>query len=191
VLQDVSVPSGYLTTKSAIEALVYADEEWGRLTAAWERASAAEKATAYRAASDREAIVLRPFMDAVREGQLRPIALILIGKEWRKQSLPADYWQRGSADTALWTGEVDGIGLSPVNRRQLDGCPLCFIRQDWEAWLAKVSETPYAKATKAWYDAHYPTGKGHKTWKEVAIECSKALNHTIDERVLRRFVRGR
>jgi hypothetical protein len=130
---------------------------------------------------------------AAKDRSPEAIALVREGKEWTEYPLPLDYWETGAADTALWTGEVDSLGLT---HKRLDGKPLCFRRAELKAWLAEeppknptaTKESKLRAEIRKRYAALYPNGHGVESWKEVARKCNDGLKRArpISERAIRR-----
>lgn len=162
------VPAKYITTLDAIKAL---------------GSDGAEKANS--------------LISAAKSQKLPAMALVRHGKEWTEYPLPVEYWEKGAADTALWAGEVDGLGL-PAADRWMDGRPLCFRRAEWEAWSSgPVTEQPATAdsndlhdAIRKWFAAEYPNGRT-KPWKTLRDECAAALKRpslsikTMSQRALK------
>jgi hypothetical protein len=83
-------------------------------------------------------------IDAVKAKALKALALVRKGTEWEEYPLPTAYWETAAGSDAIWTGEVVAMSL-PAQSKWLDSKPLCFLRAEWEAWLAGHPPAPTPK----------------------------------------------
>lgn len=136
-----AIPVEFITTSEADAELMRSDGQWLSLRAQWDSATNSQKFAldGLIIMIEERQTILRAFLrDAVANQQIEPVALVGDPTSVREFRLAWD-WRDLPGDLSLISGRVRGSSSESAEIRQLDGCPLCFRRGDWRAWLAVCS----------------------------------------------------
>jgi hypothetical protein len=137
---DRSVPSGYIQTHIAIQEFVLEDKGYQRRGSLLTRRKNLNDFTKKRIQVSKHDRLNRLYLQvkaAIIKGDLRPKAWVAPHRQWYE--LPSRYWEAASIES-LWTGVVNekAKAISQSDRSALRDAPLCFKRDEWEAWTAKT-----------------------------------------------------